>query len=158
MALRPYRNPVSDNIDFFTDSEMERGGVVCLKTGGSGEANDDASAVVEYAANPSGKVPVGVLMNEVRDIDLTRQVRNMYQDEVVVGGKCTIQDRTTVTTDMIYPSAAPAAGDDAYLASSGLLTADGEAGFVSTAANPLVGRFLSSKDEDGFAKVTVNLP
>jgi hypothetical protein len=51
----------------------------------------------------------------------------------------------------------PSAGDPAYLTAAGEVTKTVSAtgGVVAT---PPVGRFMSTKDEDGYAKVEINLP
>ena len=69
----------------------ERGGVVSLSTAGSGASLDNGNAVVTYAADPSGKVPLGLLINDMVNIDLTRQHLNQHKDEVQKGGKCSSQ-------------------------------------------------------------------
>ena len=57
-----------------------------LVIGGSGASLDNGT-VVTYAAAPSGKVAVGVLLNDMVNIDLTRQHLNQHKDEVQKGGK-----------------------------------------------------------------------
>ena len=111
---------------------------------------DDANAVVEYAVAVSGK-PVGVLLNDVVDLDLTRQHINWYRDEVQKGGKVTLLRQGQVTTNNIVSGATPSAGVDAYVGASGLIG-------TSNASNAVkIGQFLSAKDADGYAKVSVNL-
>lgn len=126
-----------------------RGGVVSATSAGSGVSMDDANAVVAYAANPSGAKPVGVLLNDVVDIDLTRQHINWHKDEVQKGGKVTVLRQGQVTTNLVAGS--PTAGADAYVAASGYLSTTQAAGAVK------VGQFLSAVDADGYAKVSVNL-
>lgn len=149
MALKPDRVELLTDISFFMNTTAERGGVVSVSTGGSGVAMDDGNAVVAYAANASGANPVGVLLNDVVNLDLTRQHINWHKDEVQIGGKVTILQHGQVTTDQI--SGNPTAGALAYVANSGQLSASQAAGAVK------VGRFLSSKDADGFAKVLINV-
>ena len=98
----------------------------------------------------SGSVALGVLLNDVVNIDQTRQHINQHKDEVQQGGKVTILTKGFVVTDQINGN--PTAGQIAYLNDSGLIggTQDGD----STA----IGRFLSTKDSAGYAKVSVNLP
>ena len=162
MALKSDRHELQTDISFFMDEAATRGGVVSHgSTTGSGAAMDQGKAVVTYAATPSGKVPVGLLLNDMVDIDLTRQHVNWHKDEVQKGGKVTLLRKGGVVTDALYASLAPAVGDIAYLAHSGLLAdtplaADDNA--VSRSANLIVGRFLSKVDEDGYAKVEINLP
>jgi len=154
MALKPHRVHLESDISFFMDAVQERGGVVVLKTIGSGNAMDQSSAVVEYATSGSGKMPVGVLMNDVVNLDLTRQKLNPYKHETQVNTKVTIWSKGEVHTDRIVPGLTISMGDRAYLGVSGYFT-NVDAG---AAASPIVGYFKSSKDEDGYAKVSFNLP
>lgn len=155
MALKPYRRVLDTCIDFFTDAVMERGGVVVLKTGGSGSAEDQGEAVIAYQANPSGYAPLGVLLQEVVDKDLTQTHLNFFKDEVQVGSKAAVMTKGVVVTDMIYPGLTVNAGDSAFLIGSGLLSTNQS---TSPNSTPEVGVFLSSKDENGYAKVSINLP
>lgn len=151
MALKPDRIELMTDISFFMNTTATRGGVASVVTGGSGVAMDDASAVVAYAANVSGAKPVGVLLNDVVNLDLTRQHINWHRDEVQVGGKVALLRQGQVTTNMLVAGITPTAGVDAYVGASGLI------GTSSTNSAVKVGTFLSSVDSDGFAKVSVNL-
>ena len=52
----------------------EKGEVLVFSTGGSGAAMDDASAVVTTpSTDPSGEQLAGILLNDVVNLDLTRQ-------------------------------------------------------------------------------------
>ena len=53
------------DISFFMNEVKNRGHVVVYSTGGSGAAMDQSAALVTVAANPSGKVPVGMLLNDI---------------------------------------------------------------------------------------------
>lgn len=150
MALKPDRIELMTDVSFFMNTTAERGGVVSVVTAGSGVSMDDASAVVAYAATVSGSKPVGVLLNDVVDLDLTRQHINWYRDEVQKGGKVTVLRQGQVTTDRIVSGANPSAGDDAYVGVSGLIG-------TSSTNSVKIGQFLSSTDADGYAKVSVNL-
>jgi hypothetical protein len=151
MALKPDRLETVTDVSFFSSSAIaERGGIASISSEGSGVAMDDANSVVAYAATPSGAKPVGVLLNDVVDLDLTRQHINYHKDEVQKGGKVTLLQVGQVTTDQI--SGTPAAGDVAYVAASGLIGNDSDSG-----NNAQIGRFLSKKDSDGYAKVAVNI-
>lgn len=154
MALKPHRVCNASDISFFMDAVQERGGVVVLKTIGSGNGMDQSAAVVEYVANPSGKIPVGVLMNDVVNIDLTRQKLNPYKHEQQINTKVTIWERGEVQTNYLVPGITVSVGDRAYLGVSGYFT-NVDAGANAT---PIVGYFKSSKDEDGYAKVAFSLP
>jgi len=150
MALKPDRIEAYTDISFFMNEVAERGGVVVHVTAGSGAAMDDANAVVEYAADPSGTDPAGLLLNDVVDYDLTRQHINWHKDEVQKGSKVTLLRQGFVVTDMIVSGVSPSAGERAYYGADGLLT--------NTDTNSTqVGRWLSEKDSDGFAKVDINI-
>jgi hypothetical protein len=53
---------------------------------------------------------------------------------------------------MVYPGTTPSGGNPAYLSHSGLLTPT-----LVANVTPLVGRFETAKDEDGYVKVSINL-
>lgn len=151
MALKPDRIELLTDISFFMNTTATRGGVVSAVTSttGVGVSMDDSNAVVEYAASVSGSKPLGILLNDVVNLDLTRQHINWHKDEVQLGGKVTLLRVGQVTTDMV-DSSTPKAGDDAYVGVSGLLS--------TTSTNSVkVGQFLSGKDSDGYTKVSVNI-
>jgi len=158
MALKTDRIHIDSQIDFFMNEVAERGGLAVVSTVGSGSAMDQAKqlATCTYTST-SGVRPLGVLMCDVVDIDLTRQHENWHREEVVKGGKVTIWSKGTVVTNRVYPGVSPTAGQLAYVAPSGFFT-NSKFHADQTDANHVVGRFLSTKDEDGYAKVSVNLP
>lgn len=153
MALKPGRlpNQYADDISFFMNEVAEEGGIVSLLTGGSGEALDQAGAVVTYAASPSGKVPMGLLLTPVVNKDLTQYHLNRYKNEVQLGSKVRFNRDGWWNTNMVLGT--PAAGGTAYLGPSGYVQVTA----VNAANNPTVGKFLSSKDADGYCKVQVKL-
>jgi hypothetical protein len=116
---------------------------------------DDSNAVVSYAATTSGCKPVGVLLNDVVNLDLTRQHINWHKDEVQVGGKVTLLQVGQVTTNLV--TGTPSAGAAAYVGASGYFSASAPADGTTEDAVYKVGRFLSSKDADGYVKVAVNI-
>jgi len=156
MALKADRHELDTDISFFyNEGTAERGGVVVLDTVGSGAAMDQAGAKVKYAVATNALFPVGVLLNDVVNLDLTRQHINWHKDEVQKGGKVSVLKKGWVVTNLI--AGTPAAGLGAFVD-------DGTAGYIATAAEVAdgkyiqIGRFMSTKDEDGYAKVEVNLP
>lgn len=150
MALKGDRHEFDTEISYFMNETASKGVIVSVNTQGSGSAMDSSFALATVKANASGVFPLGVLLNDVVDIDQTRQHLNGHKDEVQKGGKVTILTKGFVVTDKI--SGTPTAGATAYLANSGLISATQAAGALP------VGRFLSTKDADGYAKVSVNLP
>jgi len=151
MALKPARYEGETDISFFMDMEAERGGVVCIKSIGSGAAMDQSAAEVEYATSASGCTAFGILLNDMVDKDLTKEKLNPYKNEMQKGSKVTILRKGTVLTDMVSGTA-PTGVCEAYVLTSGNLTASSASGAVE------VGQFLSTADEDGFYKVAINLP
>ena len=156
MALKSDRNELQTDISFFMNEVATRGGVVSISTGGSGAAMDQGAALATYAANGSGVVPLGILLNDMVNLDLTRQHINQHKDEVQKGGKVTILRKGYVVTDNIEGSTTSLAGKPAFIAHSGNIA---QSDIVSDNGHThVVGRFLSNIDEDGYAKVEVNLP
>ena len=148
MALKSDRYELQTDISFFyNEGVATRGGVVVHDTVGTGAAMDQGVNLVKY--DVAGGVPVGILLNDVVDKDLTRTHLNVYKDEVQKGGKVTLLQIGQVTTSNIESSAAPSAGSGAFVAANGNISTSG------TGAR--VGVFLSSKDSDGFAKVAINI-
>ena len=169
MALKPDRHEVVTDISFFMNETAERGIIVTHSTAGSGVAMDDGNALVAIPTTASGSYPAGLLLNDMVNIDLTRQHLNQHQDEVQKGGKVTLLKQGWVVTNKIDDASAgqPTAGAPAYVASSGLLSTTNPAAYDATtiagAQNPfgdeeaLVGRWLSTMDADGYAKVYIDI-
>ena len=155
MALKSDRYELQTDISFFyNEGTATRGGVVVHDTAGSGAAMDQGVNLVKYVAVTATSRPVGVLLNDVVNKYLTRTHLNQHKDEVQKGGKVTVLRKGYVLTSNL--TGTPAAGDPAYAChvTAGNIRPDspGSSGVLQ------IGRFLSSKDEDGYAKVEVNLP
>jgi len=159
MALKSDRYELQTDISFFCDTVLDRGLVVVYQDGtGSGAAMDQGVALVAAEAADADSVPAGILLNDVVNKDLTRTHLNQHKDEVQKGGKVTILRKGYVVTNAIETGVTPGAGDVAYLSDA---TSGAEVGYLSNAVGTngkVVGRFLSAKDADGYAKVEVNLP
>jgi len=149
MALKGDRNVLETDISFFINVTAEKGQLIHLSTGASGAAMDNSASLATTASGTGGTSPLGIILNDVVDIDQTRQHINWHKDEVQKGGKCTILRKGTVVTDQV--TGTPAAGDTAYVNANGTVGAQ-----VSSSA--AVGKFLGSKDADGYIKVAINLP
>ena len=155
MALKADRNELDVDISFFMNETAEKGQIVSVSTAGSGAAMDQSLALVSIQGATGSVIPVGVLLNDVVDIDLTRQHINWHKDEVQKGGKVAILKKGYVVTDQIEGT--PTAGALAFMD-------DADTGKFAVAASiddgeyTAVGRFMSTKDEDGYCKVEVNLP
>lgn len=158
MALKADRFEEATDISYFyTAGTATRGGVVCLDLlSASGAAMDQGDNTVSYQTAATTDVPVGILLNDVVNKDLTRTHMNWYKDEVQKGGKVTVMTRGYVVTNAV--DGTPAPGNVAY-------ASDTVAGNISTTAadatasgNLAIGRFMSAKDADGYCKVQINLP
>ena len=159
MALKADRYEESTDISFFyvTAPAVSRGGVVCLETlSASGAAMDQGDNTVVYTSATATDVPVGILLNDVVDKDLTRTHLNQYKDEVQKGGKVTVMTRGWVVTSNI--DGTPAAGDLAFASPVTAGAVCNNTTFAAASGELAVGRFMSAKDADGYAKVYINLP
>ena len=158
MALKADRYEESTDISFFyNDDVATRGGVVVLDAVlASGAAMDQGGNKVKYKTATATDVPVGILLNDVVNKDLTRTHLNQYKDEVQKGGKVTIMTRGWVVTSNVTGSPTP--GQVAY---ADAVTKGNVSTIASTAqasGNLAIGRWMSNKDADGYAKLYVNLP
>lgn len=151
MALKPDRNQLDWDISRYMNEVAEAGGVAVISTHGSGVAMDGSTNVATYAANPSGKLVAGVLLGDLEAYNGNLH-RNYYRDSNISGSKVSLLTKGWVVTDMIYPGTSPTAGAPAYLGQSGYITP------TQATGAPTVGRFETSKDEDGYAKVSINIP
>lgn len=155
MALRPDRDyyAIDDISHFWAASPVattsEKGGVASLKTAGSGVSLDDRKNEVDYLANPSGAVPKGLMLADVKTYTGNRWFRNFHNGEVLPGEKVCLIRKGWVVTNMV--SGTPTAGDVAYLAQNGNVSP------TQLTGAPAVGKFDTGLDENGFAKVYVDL-
>lgn len=151
MALKPDRNVTDWVLGYKASAAASRGGLVSVSTPTSGVGLNGVG-VAGYVANPSGAQVLGVLLDDVNDYG-AKLNRNPYKDEVNVGGAVGIGKQGWVVTNMVYPGVNPTAGQAAYLGHSGYFT-----NVQTPVQAPKVGRFETSKDEDGYVKVSINIP
>ncbi len=159
MALKADRHEETTDISFFYNAgTATRGGVVCLADLGlaSGAAMDQGENLVAYTAATATSVPVGILLNDVVNKDLTRTHLNHHKDEVQKGGKVTVMTRGWVVTSNVEGT--PVAGELAFASSTSAGDICNGTTFAAKSGELVVGRFMSRKDADGYAKVWVNLP
>ncbi len=174
MALKPDRNIVDDSVSYFVPGDYDdqsgityggtRGGVV-VSTGAtpSGAALDQTVNGAWYIGAPSGETPIGMLMNDVVAVDLTRQILNPYKSEAQVGDKVSIMRKGwAVTSSVDTTTGTVVVGGACYLGPSGNLSADsgglwGSGIGGAEPKHPLVGKWLSGADEDGYYKVYIDL-
>ncbi len=155
MALKPDRSiDVPEDISYFCNTTGSRGCVVVYDTsagGGSGAAMDNPNAVAKIlsGSGASGTIPIGMLMNDVVNKDLTQTHINYQKDEVQVGNKIAIMRKGWAVTNAV--SGTPTVGAKAYYNDLSQFCTDSNAN-----GSVLVGRFLSKLDADGYAKVYVD--
>lgn len=161
MALRPKYVAVLENVDYFMYTVGERGGVVVgtgvdATTFPLGSSSDNSNRRVTYADNASGYNPVGVLFNDFVNKDLSDTPQNVYKYERQVGDKAHVIVVGTVVTNRIAAGQASgiALPAKAYVGLSGLLYTD--AAYNTASGYPVVGRFLTNTDADGYAELYVN--
>lgn len=159
MALKNDRYEGITDISFFMDMVAERGGIVGMKTAGSGAAMDQSEAEVEYKVSASGSMPLGLLLNDMVNKDLTQTHLNFHKNEMQKGSKVTVLLEGFAVTNMIQDGTTPTVGQRAYIGISGnLATAAVSDDSSATQSSIAVGRFMSIKDEDGYCKVYIKMP
>ena len=95
--------------------------------------------IVEYAADPSGAIPVGIQYNDVEHINLTYENHPWHNRETDVPWSTVgIVQHGTIETDWIHLVGTVVSGDRAYVGPSGTIT--------NTAAfgGHQIGHFLST--------------
>lgn len=155
MALKSDRNVIDTDISLVCNTVVAKGLFVCYGTAASGVGNE-TPGVVSVASNPSGYKVAGLTLAGFVDIDQTRQHRNFMKDEQVIGEKAPLLRKGYVVTNSLA-SCTPLPGQPAYLTVNGTITntISATGGEVAT---PRVGEFVTSKDEDGYVKININLP
>ncbi len=164
MALKGYRiigDGADTDISCFMNEVANKGGIACWQNSGSGDAMDQSQQLVTMTVAASGAKPAGLLLDDMKDYDLTKTHQNWYRHEVQKGRKVSLLRRGVVLTDQVASGVTVLGGDTAYLKAGdatdrGMVTnaADATGG---VAVRPVVGTWLSRKDEDGFAKLSVSL-
>lgn len=156
MALKPDRDFFEDTdimnywINDGTQDTKEKGGVASVVSSGSGVAMDASGNVVSYVADPSGVAPKGVLLHDVNPpLSATRDFRNYDKVEARPGDKVALVRKGWLVTDFI--TGTPAVGGVAYLGASGLIST------TQATDAPTIGRFETTVDADGFARVYIDI-
>tara|TARA_B100001559_G_scaffold259870_1_gene224572 strand:- start:5146 stop:5601 length:456 start_codon:yes stop_codon:yes gene_type:complete len=151
MALKSDRYELQTDISFFYNAAATTRGCVVAHAATTDPTGGGMDQGVNLCAKSTSAVPVGILLNDVVDKDLTRTHLNQYKDEVQKGGKVTVLRKGYVVTNDITNKADVDAGDPAY-------ACEDTAGNVATSGTYQIGRFLTATDADDYAKVEVNLP
>lgn len=162
-TLKPDRlyNPADIVTHYSMYETGTRGGIVCQATGfyPVGAGTDSSEQRCYYVnGNPSGFKPVGLLINDVVNKDLTQTHINYHKDEVQIGEKVVVAKKGEFVTNRIGPGQASGVAltlpARAYVGPSGYLyTAAGYA----TSGWTEVGRFTTYVNTEGFARFEANI-
>jgi len=154
MAIKGQRDTQATEIGFYLNEAAAQGAVVSLSTASSGSTLDATTNLGTISASSSGQKPIGVLLTETVDIDPTRQPVNWHKDQALKGDKVNLQTKGWLVTNLVVSATA---GQAAVLASSGYVMDQPAIATWNRALNPLVGKFLSTVDEGGYARLSVDL-
>lgn len=155
MALRPDRVIEMTDCTHTIAAIASKGVVLCYSTAGSGVALGDSHGVLQLASSASGLRVAGILLQDVVNIDETRNHINWNKEEQNINDFIDVATRGWVHTDKYTGS--PTEGNKAYLTSNGTVTPT-VSSTGGVAATPLVGEFGGSPDELGFVKLKFNFP
>lgn len=156
MAILPDMQPVVWEPNGFLNEAAEAGVIAFYKSNvGSGEGIGDSRQELTVTATPSGLTPAGALIENFVNIDTSMYHVNMNKQDRPLGANAGLISEGWFVTNKI--NGTPANGSVAYAGPSGVIhvTVDAVGG---TAATPKIGKFLTKKDENGYAKVYVKLP
>jgi hypothetical protein len=130
MSLRPDRQTQEVNIDFPCPWTQERGGALTW-------VQASGMYFVQYTFDPSGVHFAGLQLNDVENVNMTRQPFQQYLRDIdipfaIVGAA----SQGDFVTDWIYPIGTINQGDLAYVGPSGMITNS------SSFGGEIVGKFL----------------
>lgn len=154
MALKGDRHILYDDIRWFCNDEVERGGILVHSgSGASGVSMDDTLNLVTVpgTGSVSGLLPAGLLLNDFVNLDESRFHLNRHRDEQRLGSKAHLLKKGWVFTNKLVSGNTPKAGDPAYLGASGYVSTSS----ANSAAQ--VGTFKGRKDGDGYVLVEVDI-
>jgi len=116
MSLRPFREELEVNVDYVTPWTQERGGILCF-----GSAS--GITIVEYAADPSGRKPIGVQLNDIEHVNFSREFhpQRIRNTDIPFGTAGTAMEGD-FETDWVHLVGSVSPGDSAYVGPSGTFT------------------------------------
>jgi len=139
MSLQPTRQTTEVNIDFITPWTQERGGCLSIATA-------SGMYFAEYAFDPTDVVPLGIQLNDIEWMNLSRQYHRTFTGIGVMTdvpcGIVGIGTQGEYITDWLYLIGNIMPGDAAYVGPSGTFTNNQSLGGVR------IGTFLSSLQAD----------
>jgi hypothetical protein len=139
MSLRPIRQTEQVNIDFICPHTQERGG--CLSF-----ASASGIDFAEYSANPSGSFVLGIQLNDIEWMNLSRQYHRTFSrngiSTDVPFGTVGIGVQGDWVTDWLYLIGSPTPGDVVYAGPSGTFTNSSDFGAIK------IGTFIGPLEEN----------
>lgn len=151
MALAPNRQPIlgAEDVRHALPEVAERGKILC-------HTSTTAAGEVTGLATPTGVgvAPLGLLLFDVESMNYDRHGEYRQRDVVDVGSVIAVATKGEYETDLIVGT--PSAGDTAYLAASGYVSPT-QLGPNGGTAAPVVGKFRSATNANGFARLYVDL-
>lgn len=118
MSLKPIRQVEQTNIDYITPWTQERGGILSY-----GSASGMVFA--EYSFEASGVIPIGIQLNDIEHMNLSRHYHRQYRNGQNTDVPCGIVGVATqgdFETDWVHINGTVEMGDAAYVGHSGTIT------------------------------------
>lgn len=150
--LKGRRNyqPGDSETSFFMNVVAERGIIVTYPSASVAQPGLDESNNVATVPSGTSGTPIGILLTDVVNVDLTKYHLNHHKvEEVQVGSKVNIVRRGWFITNKVKSGDTPTVGAAAHFDANGELTTG------TTSAR--VGTFESVKDSDGYVRVFIDL-
>lgn len=149
MALSPSRQIFQTNVDYSLNEVAERGKICAILPGTTPNGEVTASVVPTGV----GVQPIGLLLDDVEDLNFDRHGEYLQRNVVDVGSVVGLAHECEIETDQITGS--PVAGNPAYLNVNGTVSPTQLTDGNNPA--PLVGKFLSAPNANGFAKLRIDI-
>lgn len=150
MALAPSRQVFDTNIDYALNAVAERGVIVSIIPG----TTADGEVTVAAVATGVNQMPIGILLDDVEDMNYDRHGEYRQRNVVDVGSVVGLATAGEFWTDQITGST-PVAGRKAYLGTNGSVTMTQATDGNNLA--PQVGKFMSVANANGFVKIELRL-
>ena len=146
MALGPNRQVFQTSIRYAVNEASERGGVLSAST---------TAGAATYVVSPTGSAvyPIGVLLDDVEDLNYDRHPEYLQREVIDIGGGVGIVNKGEMQMNLIVGT--PTQGQPAYLHPSGYVGPTQLTDGLNPA--PLIGKFRTGLDANGFATVLVDL-
>ncbi len=147
MALKPDRQVGLTLRHYSMNVLTERGRIVVS------DPSDNDNVILPPAVLVGDENPLGIILEDVEDLDFTSRPELLHRNVVASGGAVTIAMTGEYRTNMVASGVTPSAGEIAFLAGLGQLS---NVELPGVGSGIQVGRFLSGLDSDGFVFVAID--